>query len=37
MTKNADDMKTATLFLAAPGSSDVTGSVLTVDGAWMAR
>jgi 2-deoxy-D-gluconate 3-dehydrogenase len=32
-----DDLMTAVLFLAAPGSSYVTGSVVTVDGGWMAR
>jgi 2-dehydro-3-deoxy-D-gluconate 5-dehydrogenase len=32
-----DDLMTALLFLAAPGSGYVTGSVVTVDGGWMAR
>jgi 2-deoxy-D-gluconate 3-dehydrogenase len=32
-----DDLASAVLFLAAPGSGYVTGSVVTVDGGWMAR
>ncbi|MBS7544676.1 2-dehydro-3-deoxy-D-gluconate 5-dehydrogenase KduD [Ancylobacter oerskovii] len=32
-----DDLKTALLFLAAPGSSYVTGTVVPVDGGWLAR
>jgi 2-dehydro-3-deoxy-D-gluconate 5-dehydrogenase len=32
-----DDLATAVLFLAAPGSGYVTGSVVMVDGGWMAR
>jgi 2-deoxy-D-gluconate 3-dehydrogenase len=32
-----DDLATAVLFLAAPSSGYVTGSVVTVDGGWMAR
>jgi 2-dehydro-3-deoxy-D-gluconate 5-dehydrogenase len=31
------DLATAVLFLAAPASGFVTGSVVTVDGGWMAR
>ena len=33
----ADDLKTAILFLAAPASSYVTGTVVPVDGGWLAR
>ena len=33
----ADEVATAVLFLAAPGSSYVTGAVVSVDGGWMAR
>ena len=33
----ADDIVTAVLFLAAPASAYVTGSVVTVDGGWLAR
>ncbi|GAB4072156.1 2-dehydro-3-deoxy-D-gluconate 5-dehydrogenase KduD [Ancylobacter sonchi] len=32
-----DDLKTAILFLAAPASSYVTGTVVPVDGGWLAR
>lgn len=32
-----EDLKTATLFLAAPGSTYVTGTVVRVDGGWMVR
>ena len=32
-----DDLATATLFLAAPGSGYVTGTVVMVDGGWLAR
>jgi 2-deoxy-D-gluconate 3-dehydrogenase len=32
-----DDLATAALFLASPQSSFVTGSVVTVDGGWLAR
>jgi len=32
-----DDIVTATLFLAAPGSAYVTGTVVRVDGGWLAR
>jgi 2-deoxy-D-gluconate 3-dehydrogenase len=32
-----DEIATAVLFLAAPGSAYVTGSVVTVDGGWLAR
>lgn len=32
-----DDIATAALFLAAPGSSYVTGTIVFVDGGWMAR
>lgn len=32
-----DDLTTAVLFLAAPASGYVTGSIVTVDGGWMAR
>ncbi|MCB1494977.1 MAG: 2-dehydro-3-deoxy-D-gluconate 5-dehydrogenase KduD [Bauldia sp.] len=33
----AEELATALLFLAAPASGYVTGSVVTVDGGWMAR
>lgn len=33
----AQDLQTATIFLAAPGSGYVTGSTVYVDGGWMAR
>jgi 2-deoxy-D-gluconate 3-dehydrogenase len=33
----ADEIATAVLFLAAPGSSYVTGAIVSVDGGWMAR
>jgi 2-deoxy-D-gluconate 3-dehydrogenase len=32
-----EELATAVLFLAAPGSSYVTGTVVSVDGGWMAR
>lgn len=32
-----DELKTVTLFLAAPGSSYCTGSVVSVDGGWVAQ
>jgi 2-deoxy-D-gluconate 3-dehydrogenase len=32
-----DDITTAMLFLAAPASAYVTGSIVTVDGGWLAR
>lgn len=32
-----DDLATAALFLASPASSYVTGTVVTVDGGWLAR
>ncbi len=32
-----DDLATATLFLASPASSYVTGTMVMVDGGWMAR
>ena len=32
-----DDLATAALFLASPNSGYVTGSVVTVDGGWLAR
>lgn len=32
-----DDLDTAVLFLAAPGSSYVTGTVVPVDGGWLVR
>lgn len=32
-----DDLATAVLFLAAPASAYVTGTVVTVDGGWLAR
>ena len=32
-----DELKTATLFLAAPGSGYCTGVILSVDGGWVAR
>ncbi|MEP0324400.1 SDR family oxidoreductase, partial [Bauldia litoralis] len=34
---NSDELATAMLFLAAPASTYVTGSVVTVDGGWTAR
>ncbi len=34
---NADELATAVLFLAAPASGYVTGSVVTVDGGWLSR
>jgi gluconate 5-dehydrogenase len=33
----SDELKTATLFLAAPGSAYCTGVVLSVDGGWVAQ
>ncbi len=33
----ADEIATAVLFFAAPGSSYVTGAIVSVDGGWMAR
>ncbi len=33
----ADDLATAALFLASPASSYVTGTVVSVDGGWLAR
>jgi 2-deoxy-D-gluconate 3-dehydrogenase len=33
----ADDIATAALFLAAPGSAYVTGTIVSVDGGWLAR
>ena len=33
----ANEIATAVLFLAAPGSAYVTGAVISVDGGWMAR
>ena len=32
-----DELKTATLFLAAPGSGYVTGAIVPVDGGWLAK
>ncbi len=32
-----DDLKAATLFLASPGASYVTGVILSVDGGWVAQ
>jgi 2-dehydro-3-deoxy-D-gluconate 5-dehydrogenase len=32
-----EDLATAVIFLAAPGSSYVTGTILPVDGGWLAR
>jgi len=32
-----DDLKTAVLFLASPASSYVNGSIIAVDGGWLAR
>jgi 2-deoxy-D-gluconate 3-dehydrogenase len=32
-----DEIATAALFLAAPGSSYVTGSIVSVDGGWLSR
>jgi 2-dehydro-3-deoxy-D-gluconate 5-dehydrogenase len=34
---NADDLDTSILFLAAPGSGYVTGTILPVDGGWLVR
>jgi 2-deoxy-D-gluconate 3-dehydrogenase len=32
-----DDMKGAAVYLAAPASDYVTGTIITVDGGWMGR